>query len=351
MVEPLKPTHCYWGKFSLSHRTPLLPPCMTIILLFHFPPHHITMFSSLPDYMSGVGRHNLLYFKVFPQAFAQENNNCVLGNEGQRTGGNLSSQLASPSGSQSGRHSVNVSPLKKYLVLLLCKLSKAGTESQFLHISEGIAHGSSSFRQGIKSGSVSLTPKEKPSHRHSLHLGQNRRGGRTMGKTSSQSPGNRDWIPNTLRKVKHKCMQSKSKPPTMAIMKQHWMELEVIGEIYKELVKARLQMTQPVTHISSLDFISGSFSGSLLATAVGTLHCMQTGCSETGQTQALPCSVALFYAKLKSGQVHLSSDEPLLLFAPIWSLHLQRLCMSLYPDNLLPLLFLELKLQSLQYLL
>lgn len=178
------------GRLPLTS-TNSLTSCMTIILLLHFP-YHITMFSSLQDYMSGVGRHNLLYFKVFPQAFAQENNNCVMGIEGQGTGGNLSSQLASPSGSQSHRHSVNVSPLKKCLASLLCKLSTAGTESQFLHISEGIAHGSSSFRQGIKSDSVSLTPKSKPSHCHSLHLGQNRRGGGSTGKASSQSPETQD---------------------------------------------------------------------------------------------------------------------------------------------------------------
>lgn len=170
------------------------------------------MFSSLQDYMSGVGRHNLLYFKVCPQAFAQENNNCVMGIEGQGTGGNLSSQLASPSGSQSHRHSVNVSPLKKCLASLLCKLSTAGTESQFLHISEGIAHGSSSFRQGIKSDSVSLTPKNKPSHRHSLHLGQNRMGERSTRKTSSQSPENQDGAPNTRSKEKHKCTQANANP-------------------------------------------------------------------------------------------------------------------------------------------
>lgn len=150
------------------------------------------MFSSLQDYMSGVGRHNLLYFNVFPQAFAQENNNCVVGNEGQRIGGNISRQLASPSGSQSHRHSVNVSPLKKYLALLLCKLSKAGTESQFLHINEGIAHGSSSFRQGIKSDSVSLTPKKKPNHHHSLHLGKIEEDGELWGRHLHKAQGIRD---------------------------------------------------------------------------------------------------------------------------------------------------------------
>lgn len=150
-------------------------------------------FFFLQDYMSGVGRHNLLYFSVFPQAFAQENNNCVVGNEGQRTGGNISRQLPSPSSSQRLPASQTLrkcQPIEKVLSLTAVQLSKAGTESQFLHISEGIAHGSSSFRQGIKSDSVSLTPKKKPSHHHSLHLRQNRRGGRTMGKTSSQSPGN-----------------------------------------------------------------------------------------------------------------------------------------------------------------
>lgn len=147
------------------------------------------MFSSLQDYMSDVGRHNLLYFNVFPQAFAQENNNCVVGNEGRRTGGNISRQLASPRGSQSHRHSVNVSTLKKYLALLLCKLSKAGTESQFFHISEGIAHGSSSFREGIKSDSVSLTPKKKPNHHHSLHLGKIEEEGEPWGRHLHKTQG------------------------------------------------------------------------------------------------------------------------------------------------------------------
>lgn len=48
------------------------------------------------------------------------------------------------------------------------------------------------------------------------------------------------------------------------------MEPEGIGEIYKELIKARLQMTHPLTPILSLDFISGS----LLTTALRAAHCM-----------------------------------------------------------------------------
>lgn len=203
-------------------------------------PFHFHVFS-VQDYMSGVGRHNLLYFKVFPQAFAQENNNCVMGIEGQGTGGNLSSQLASPSGSQSHRHSVNVSPLKKCLASLLCKLSKAGTESQFLHISEGIAHGSSSFRQGIKSDSVSLTPKNKPSHRHSLHLGQNRRGGRSTGRHLHRAQ--RIKTEHRIHSAKRNTNTHKQKQtPTTAIIKQNpRRRLKVIGEIYKEVDKARLQ--------------------------------------------------------------------------------------------------------------
>lgn len=73
------------------------------------------------------------------------------------------------------------------------------------------------------------------------------------------------------------------------------MELEGIGEIYKELVKARLQMTQPLPPISSLDFISGS----LLTTAVCMLHYTETDCSTTGQIPVHFCLVALFHAKLR----------------------------------------------------
>lgn len=241
------------------------------------------MFSSLQDYMSGVGRHNLLYFNVFPQAFAQENNNCVVGNEGQRIGGNISRQLASPSGSQSHRHSVNVSPLKKYLALLLCKLSKAGTESQFLHISEGIAHGSSSFRQGIKSDSVSLTPKKKPNHHHSLHLGKIEEEGELWGRHLHKAQGIRD---------EHKI-------PLLAEWSTNTQEAKANHNSNNKITLRGRQMTEPLTPILSLAFINGS----LLTTAVCVLHCMETDCSKAGQILVHFCLVAIFHAELKSGHM------------------------------------------------
>lgn len=78
--------------------------------------------------MSGEDRDFLFYFKEFPQAFAQENNNCLAGGEDQGIEEDPSSQLVNSQHLTELQTLGNISQLKDYADTLLQMLSKAGAE-------------------------------------------------------------------------------------------------------------------------------------------------------------------------------------------------------------------------------
>lgn len=102
------------------------------------------------------------------------------------------------------------------------------------------------------------------------------------------------------------------------------MELKVISEIYKELVKARLQMTQPIHFYHFIGFHSGFplDQGSLYT----VLHAAWL--SEAGLIHVL---LLLSSPLSHKTEVKTSAFTPQVTYAyslaPHWSLHLQRLCL------------------------